>query len=63
MEVVIVVMALAMALISLELATDGAWRSGRWEPHLPHVPSHIPARHVHRHHARRPVRIVRPHCH
>jgi hypothetical protein len=60
MEIVIVGMALVMAVISLELATDGVWRSGRWDPRLPHVPIHISVRHGHRPHAHRPVRIVCP---
>jgi len=64
MELIVLGLIVSMSVVMLELATDGAWRTGQWHPRLPvaSVPMHRASRFRHRRHSRRPVRIVPPHA-
>ena len=66
MGILMAFLILSMGAVSLELATDGVWRSGHWHPHVPTaslpLPVHWPVRTHHQHLGRRPIRIVYPHA-
>lgn len=65
MDVVTALLIVSMGVVSLELATDGAWRTGHWHPHMPPIRVSVLVRirlhfrhHEPRHHV---IRIVGPH--